>query len=171
MLRQRILRTQAFIAGSPNKQFIRIGSVAFDPEVGGRGLELTTRGGQLLLEWLKKTYGTVEKLNEAWNQNHAGLFLNEKRTFQSWEDVANNWKQTSRREYRHRRDILRFKADHSLARIRRLTNDLKTFDAFWPFRGGELGLFLPSAWDAVDLEGIAHAMTDAGSFYPSMHFS
>jgi hypothetical protein len=34
-----------------------------------------------------------------------------------------------------------------------------------------LGLFLPSAWCGVDLEGIADCMTDAGLFYPSMHFS
>jgi beta-galactosidase len=172
VMRQRIMRTQEFIANSPNKQFMRTSSAAFVPEIGGRGLELTERGEQLFLEWLKQTYGTVEKLNEAWNQHHAGLFLNEKRVFQSWDDVAQNWKNMTKREYRHSRDILRFKADHSLQRIRRLTNDLKTFDAFWPFRGGgELGLFLPTAWYAVDLEGIANEMTEVGSFYPSMHFS
>jgi beta-galactosidase len=172
VMRQRILRTQEFIKNSPNKQFMRTGSVAFDPEVGGRGLELTAQGEQLFLEWLKKTYGTVEKLNEAWNQNHAGLFLNEKRVFQSWDDVAQNWKTLTKREYRHSRDILRFKADHSLARIRRITQTLAAFDPYYPVRGGgELGLFLPSAWYAVDLEGIADTMADAGSFYPSMHFS
>jgi beta-galactosidase len=170
VMRGRILRTQEFIAN--NKQFMRTGSTAFDPEVGGRGLELTARGEQLFLAWLQQTYGTVEKLNEAWNQHHAGLFLNEKRVFQSWDDVAQNWKSLTKREYRHSRDILRFKADHSLQRIRRLTGDLKAFDRYWPFRGGgELGLFLPSAWYAVDLEGIANAMTEHGSFYPSMHFS
>ena len=171
-MRNRILRTQAFIEQSPNRQFLRTGSVAFDPEVGGRGLELTPRGEELFLEWLRRTYGTVEKLNEAWNQNHAGLFLQEQRVFASWEDVAQNWKQTSRREYRHSRDLLRFKADHSLVRIRRFARELQAFDPHWPFRGGgELGLFLPSAWYAVDLGGIADAMTEHGSFYPSMHFS
>jgi beta-galactosidase len=137
-----------------------------------RGIDLTEQGERLFVEWLRQTYGSVERLNEAWNQNHAGLFPESRRLAQSWEDVAQQWKSIDRREYRHNRDILRFKADHSLARIRKLTADLRAFDPFYPFRGGgELGLFLPSAWYGVDLEGIADAVADSGSFYPSMHFS
>jgi beta-galactosidase len=171
-LRRRIERTTEFIRQNPAQRFLRTGSVAFDPEVGGRGRELSEHGERLFLAWLRQTYGTVERLNEAWNQHHAGLFLQEKRVFQSWEDVATNWKQMSRREYRHSRDILRFKADHSLQRIRGFVQELAAFDPFYPFRGGgELGLFLPTAWYAVDLEGIADAVAEGGSFYPSMHFS
>jgi beta-galactosidase len=172
VLRRRIERTSEFVRQSPTGRFLRTGSVAFDPEVGGRGRELSEHGGQLFLEWLRGTYGTVEKLNDAWNQNHAGLFLGETRTFRSWEDVAANWKDLTKREYRNSRDILRFKADHSLGRIRGFARELAAFDPFYPFRGGgELGLFLPSAWYAVDLEGIAGAVAEHGSFYPSMHFS
>ena len=171
-LRRRILRTEEFIRNSPTKSFLRTGTAAFDPEIGGRGIELTPRGEELFLAWLKRTYGTIDRLNEAWNQNHAGLFLGEQRVFESWEDVAQNWRKLTIREYRHNRDILRFKADHSLNRIRGFTAALAAFDPFIPFRGGgELGLFLPTAWYAVDLEGIAGEMTNYGSFYPSMHFS
>jgi beta-galactosidase len=172
VLRRRIERTADFIRKDPAQRFLRTGSVAFDPEVGGRGRELSPHGETLFLDWLRQTYGTVGNLNEAWNQNHAGLFLGETRTFQSWDDVAGNWKRLTSREYRNSRDILRFKADHSLARIRSHARELAAFDPFYPFRGGgELGLFLPSAWYAVDLEGIADAVAEHGSFYPSMHFS
>jgi beta-galactosidase len=169
---RRIERTEDAIRAGGTGQFMRTGSVAFDPEIGGRGLELSAQGERLFMAWLQQTYDTVEQLNTAWNQHHAGLFLKETRVFRSWDDVAENWKELSKREYRHSRDVLRFKADHSLTRIRRFTVDLAAFDPLYPFRGGgELGLFLPSAHYGVDLEGIAHAVAGTGSFYPSMHFS
>ncbi len=45
------------------------------------------------------------------------------------------------------------------------------WEPFSPMGGGEAGLFLPSAWYCVDFEGIAGAVAEHGSFYPSMHFS
>ncbi len=171
-LRRRIDRTAEFIRRSPKRQFLRTGSVAFDPECGGRGRELTEEGERLFLAWLRETYGSVERLNEAWNQDHAGLFLGDRHAFRSWDDVAAHWKRMPPREYRHTRDILRFKADHGIGRIRGFARELAAFDPSYPFRGGgEAGLFLPSAWYGVDFEGIAGAVADHGSFYPSMHFS
>lgn len=171
-LRRRIDRTAEFIRQSPKRQFLRTGSVAFDPECGGRGRELTEKGERLFLAWLRETYGSVERLSEAWNQDHAGLFLGDRQGFRSWDDVAAYWKRMPSREYRHTRDILRFKADHGLGRIRGFARELAAFDPLYPFRGGgEAGLFLPSAWYGVDFEGIAGAVAEHGSFYPSMHFS
>ena len=171
-LRRRIERTAEFVRQSPQRRFLRTGSVAFDPECGGRGRELTEAGEKLFLDWLRDTYGTVERLSEAWNQGHAGLSLGDPQAFRTWDDVATHWKRLPAREYRHTRDILRFKADHSLARIRGFARELAAFDPLYPFRGGgETGLFVPVAWLGVDLEGIAGAVAEHGSFYPSMHFS
>ena len=56
--------------------------------------------------------------------------------------------------------------------LKRSAISAAAFDPFYPFRGGgEAGLFLPSAWYGVDFEGIAGAVAEHGSFYPSMHFS
>ncbi len=92
--------------------------------------------------------------------------------FISWDDFEDNWKQLSTKEYRHIRDIFRFKADHGLEKIR---SDVERFADFYPHApyrgGGELGLFYPQTWYNVDLEGIADIMTDYGTFYPSMHYS
>jgi beta-galactosidase len=172
VLRQRNERMMAFVAQSPAKRFMRTTSTAFDPEIGGRGTELSPKGETLFVQWLKDTYQTVDSLNRAWNQHHAGLFLREERMFTSWDDVAANWKATTGREYRHFRDIFRFKVEHSLHRIRDSAQKIYQFDPQMPYRGGgELGLFHPMAYMGVDMEGIAHELTNYGSFYPSMHFS
>ena len=172
VLKKRILAQQEFAQKSPTGQFMRATSVAFDPEIGGRGLELNERGETLFVDWLKKTYGTVETLNEAWNQHHAGLFLQEQRTFRDWADVAANWQHVPRREFRRMRDVLRFKVEHNLDRIRESASQFQKFDPNAPYRGGgEIGLFNPIAWYGVDMAGIADVLTDFGSFYPSMHFS
>jgi beta-galactosidase len=146
--------------------------VAFDPEIGGRGVELSEKGEKLFLEWLKNRYQTVENLNRAWNQYHAGLFLNEHRLLTDWDDVAKNWRNLTGREYNHVKDIYRFKVAHNLRRIRESAAQFNAFDPNAPYRGGgELAVFHPFAWYSVDMEGIAEALTDYGSFYPSMHFS
>lgn len=171
-LQRRIERTEEFIRASGQQRFLRTGSVAFDPEIGGRGLELTAEGERQFVDWLRSTYGSVGRLNEAWNQGHAGLFSETDPAAQTWGEVARTWRNLSKREYRHNRDVLRFKAEHSHVRIRRFAAELAAFDPLYPFRGGgELGLFLPTAYYGVDLEGIADAVADTGSFYPSMHFS
>ena len=172
ILKKRNDRMMVFADQSPAKRFMRTTSTAYDPEIGGRGTELSLKGEILFLDWLKSTYQTVENLNQAWNQHHAGLFLREERPFRSWDDVAANWQATSGREYRHLRDIFRFKVEHSLLRIRDSAQKIHQFDPQMPYRGGgELGLFHPMAYMGVDMEGIANELTNYGSFYPSMHFS
>jgi beta-galactosidase len=169
---KRIRNIEKYIQDSPDKKFMRVTSVAYDPEIGGRGIELSTKGEALFLEWLKKRYQTVENLNQAWNQYHAGLFLNEQRVFSDWEDVAKNWRNITGREYNHVKDIYRFKVEHNLGRIRESAAQFNRFDANAPYRGGgELAVFHPFAWYGVDMEGIADVLTQYGSFYPSMHFS
>ncbi|MFN4144500.1 MAG: beta-galactosidase trimerization domain-containing protein [Runella sp.] len=172
VLKRRIERTQAYIEKSPDKKFMRVTSVAFDPEIGGRGVELTEKGEKLFLEWLKQRYQTVENLNRAWNQYHAGLFLNEHRLLTDWDDVARNWRNITGREYNHVKDIYRFKVEHNLKRIEESAKEFNAFDPQAPYRGGgELAVFHPFAWYSVDMEGIADVLKKYGSFYPSMHFS
>ena len=170
--KKRIQNTEKYIQNSADKKFMRVTSVAYDPEIGGRGVELSTKGEALFLEWLKKRYHTVENLNQAWNQYHAGLFLNEQRIFNDWEDVAKNWRNITGREYNHVKDIYRFKVEHNLGRICESATQFNRFDANAPYRGGgELAVFHPFAWYGVDMEGIANVLMQYGSFYPSMHFS
>jgi len=172
LLKKRILKTQAYVEASPDKKFMRVTSVAFDPEIGGRGVELTSKGETLFLEWLQSRYQTVENLNKAWNQYHAGLFLNENRLLTDWEDVAKNWRNLTGREYNHVKDIYRFKVEHNLKRITESASQFHAFDTNAPYRGGgELAVFHPFAWYSVDMEGVADVLTDYGSFYPSTHFS
>ena len=172
LLQNRIQATEDFIRKSPDKKFLRVTSVAYDPEIGGRGLELNTKGEELFIGWLRETYKTVDSLNQGWNLTHAGLALSEQRVFSDWDDVARNWRNVTGREYRHVRDILRFKVEHNLRNIRESARQFQAFDKNAPYRGGgEIGLFNPIAWYGVDMEGIADVLTDYGSFYPSMHFS
>lgn len=172
VLAKRNARERAYADTARSGLFMRSTSVAYDPEVGGRGADLTLEGERLFLNWLRQTYGTVDSLNRGWNLHHAGLSLGETKLFRDWNDVAKNWRSLTSREYRHVRDIFRFKVEHNLARIRQRAAGFRAFDAHAPYRGGgELGLFLPTAWYGVDMEGIAEVMTGYGSFYPSMHFS
>ncbi len=158
--------------GQPNRQALRGGSVAYEPEVGRRGLDLTDKGVELFLNWLKERYKTVEALNHAWNLQHTGLSLGERRKFSSWDDVAANWKQLPIREYNHVKDVIRFKVHYDHQRIRERATALQQFDRNIPYRaGGEVSLFHPFAWLNIDMEGVANALTPFGSFYPSMHFS
>lgn len=147
-------------------------SRAFDPEIGGRSDNLNELGEKLFIDWLKDRYTTVEKLNYAWNQHHAGLFRPEAGPLRDWDDVAANWKGTTKREYNHVKDIYRFKVDHNQQRILGSAEKFHAFDPEAPYRGGgELAVFHPIAWYNVDMEQIAASLTDYGSFYPSMHFS
>lgn len=172
VLLKRIERIEEYIKNSPNKQFIRDRSSAFEPELGGRGFDLNDEGKKQFALWCKKTYGTIEKLNQAWNQYHVGLTPKEGPKFTSWEDFDARWQQIGPNEYRHLRDILRFKIEHSRETIMGRMKELRAFDKNAIFRGGgEMGLFLPQAWWGVDMSEIADAITDYGSFYPSMHFA
>lgn len=172
LMRKRVEKSREYRKSSPDRKPIQDRSVAFDPTIGGRGLELTPEGERLFVEWVRRQYPTIEALNKAWNQQHAGLQPQEGEPFSSWSDFEARWKQLGTKEYRHLRDILRFKADHNMARIEATARAFNAYDGNAPFRGGgELGLFHPQTWYGVDLEGIAGAMTRYGSFYPSMHLA
>lgn len=171
ILKQRVLKTIEYKKkhSEAESQFLAGGSRAYDPQVGGRGIELNDRGESLFIDWCIKTYGDIENLNQAWNVYHIGLEPAGGK-FTSWNDFTNRWKTIPGREIRNYYDILRFKVDHSLSTIE---NNAKQFRDFYnaPFRaGGELGLFRPEASFCVDLESIANLMTQYGSFYPSIHF-
>lgn len=172
LLRDRVERTITYIAETGEQQAMQSSSRAHDPAVGGRGLELTEKGEELFVAWAKDQYETIEQLNDAYNVHHANLRPEGGQVFQSWEDFAQRWGQSNHREFRVKRDVLRFKADQALINIREIVGRYQEFYPHAPFRaGGELGLFLPQSWYGVDLEGIAEVMKDGGSFYPSMHFS
>ncbi|MGF7214707.1 beta-galactosidase [Spirosoma lacussanchae] len=170
LLRQRILKSDALMkaTGKPLKDR----SVAYEPELGGRGFDLTDRGKQLFRQWVRQQYGTIERLNQVWNQHHAGLQAGEGDPFSSWDDFEKRYGQLSNKEYRHLHDILNFKVEHSLESIRQTCERFRAFDSSAVFRGGgEIGLFHPLAWYGVDLERVADLMTRYGSFYPSIHFA
>lgn len=171
VMRQRILRTQVY-ASQHQGETISDRSVAYEPELGGRGVSLTEKGQQLFKAWVRHKYGTIDSLNIAWNQQHAGLQPGEGEPFQSWADFDKRYEKLGIKEYKHLSDILDFKVMHSLARIRQVCDRYRAFDSSAVFRGGgEIGLFLPLAWYGVDLERIAELMTTYGSFYPSVHFA
>jgi len=121
--------------------------------------------------WLRETYGTVDALNEAWNMRHVGIAEGQT-LWATWDAVHAGIPTVNPKEYRHTRDIIRFKADLYIKRVRAQVDASLAADAHEPVRaGGEMGLFLPFASRATDMEGIAAEMTRAGSFYPSIHLA
>jgi len=121
--------------------------------------------------WLRKSYGSLKALNDAWNMHHAGI-AEGKTLWQTWREAEAGILDVNPKEYRHVRDILRFKADVYLATLRRKVDRALQRDPNEPYRaGGEMGLFLPFAARATDMEGIAEEMARGGSFYPSIHLS
>ena len=172
VLKKRIEKIQAENVREGEPLAMSATSRAFDPEIGKRGDDLNEKGEALFIDWLKDRYGSVGKLNYAWNQHHAGLFRPKEGPFKSWDDVAQNWQGITKREYNHVKDIYRFKVDHNYKRIVNSAEKFHAFDPEAPYRGGgELAVFHPIAWYNVDMEGIARSLTKYGSFYPSMHFS
>ena len=167
VLRQRILRTKAYKA--KHGQGPKGAHTAFDPTIGGRGLELNQQGEALFKSWVQSYYGTVDQLNHAWSLRHAGLGS----SFSSWVDFEENMeKKVAHRNYRSKMDVFRFKALHGIENIRDRAQQFKDFDPNQPFRaGGEMGLFLPAAYMGVNMEWIADLVKDFGSFYPSTHLS
>jgi beta-galactosidase len=144
-------------------------------------LALTEEQGPLFLDWLKRQYGTIEALNEAWNVHHCmvpgPLDLPETGGevigWTSWDHLAGQVRtvvNSGFREYRRTRDVLRFKADNYINWIRDKLEAVQATDPDVPMRaGGEMGLFLPFASRGTDMEGIAEVMRNMGSFYPSFH--
>jgi len=134
-------------------------------------MELHKEAAPHFISWLRRTYGTVEELAEAWNLRHMGFgqWLEKWRT---WEDVEQTVREFPAREYRRLRDIVRFKADAYIQKVRSRIRKALSGDRNAPTRaGGEMGLFLPFAARATDMEGIAQEMAHGGSFYPSIHLS
>lgn len=167
VLKQRILKNKAY-----RKKYgdIPNGSAkAYDPTIGGRGLDLSKKGEATFVEWAKNHYKNIETLNHAWSLFHHGLGT----PFESWEDFAANWKTNpSHRNYKNNMDILLFKAEYGAENLRKRIELFKAFNPGAPFRGGgEMGLFLPAAYMGVDMERLAQVVKDYGSFYPSTHLS
>jgi len=172
LLKKRVLKTIEYkqTNSEAESQFLAGGSRAYDPLVGGRGIELNENGESLFIDWCINHYGNIENLNQAWNIYHIGLEPAGGK-FASWDDFRKRWKSMPPREMRNNFDILRFKVDHSLSTIKTNADKFRDFYKEAPFRaGGELGLFRPEASFCVDLESIANLMANYGSFYPSIHF-
>lgn len=85
------------------------------------------------VRWLRKAYGSLEALNDAWNMGHAGI-AEGKKLWGSWEEVQAGIPTVNPKEYRHFRDIIRFKAD-----LLELLSDYVS-------QGGRLVIDMPSAW-------------------------
>ncbi|MFP4090822.1 MAG: hypothetical protein ACLFT3_10975, partial [Cyclobacteriaceae bacterium] len=149
VLKNRIERIIAYKKETGSEQAPKGGSTAYDPSVGERGLDLSEKGEQLFVEWAKERYQDIETLNHAYNQHHHGLQAGGQ-AFTSWDDFAGRWKEFNHREFRIRRDILRFKADHGMEELQKKVKEFHAFDENAPFRaGGELGLFRPHAYFGV----------------------
>ncbi len=132
----------------------------------------------LFKEWVKEKYKTIDELAKAWNQYEVGVT---KDPYKSWEEFEKDplveYEPGEEyviipkhgREYGRVRDILRFKADMYLENVKFYKQNRYPEQ---PTRaGGEMGLFLPFASRATDMEGIADLMTERGSFYPSIHLA
>lgn len=143
------------------------------PGVAGEinGTELHPDAIPSFMTWLKEHYGTVEILKSAWNVNHVGI-SDRAAHWTTWADVQRGFNtEIPDREYRHLRDLLRFRADtFNRQEIRAMVEKKQAEDPQEPVRaGGEMGLFLPFASRGTDMEGIAKEMAVGGSFYPSIH--
>jgi len=133
----------------------------------------------LFKKWIKEKYITIEELSSAWNLAEVGIPGD---PYESWEEFENDENivryypdkeyvivPKNGREYGKVRDILRFKADMYLENVKFFKQNVYPEQ---PQRaGGEMGLFLPFASRATDMEGIAELMTERGSFYPSIHLA
>lgn len=172
VLKKRLQRSEEFAKNAPDKKFMKDRSQAYEPTIGERGFGLTDEGKTKFKAWVKQKYGTIDKLNFAWNQHHFGLQPKEENPFESWEDFDKRWEQIPRNEYNHLIDILRFKSDHAVENVRKRFDAVKAFDKEYPLRGGgEISLFYPLPWWCVDMEKFSDLMTNYGSFYPSIHFA
>lgn len=127
--------------------------------------------------WVRSAYGTVEELVTAWNQLDVGIRPGMD-VYRSWADFEGDRLANMEfggegprpgREYGFVRDVLRFKADRNIAYIR--ATRVPDVPGQPQRAGGEMGLFLPFASRGTDMEGIAEAMREVGSFYPSLHFA
>ena len=140
-----------------------------------KGHELDPKTYPQFIEWLKKEYETVENLVHCWNGDGQQPGLWGKITeWKTWDDVLNGLDNgPHNKDYRHFRDMMRFRADTFIDSAIKTRIDLqKITDPNVPLRsGGEMGLFLPFASRGTDMEGIGRAMAEGSSFYPSIHLT
>lgn len=173
LIRRRILRKDAAPHVASSLQAAKKVDPTWVPGVVGqiKGHELDPEALPHFVQWLKKQYRTIDRLKQAWNFDHVGITHYD---WKSWDDVLATLKEgMPAREYRHLRDALRFRADMF---TKQYVSDKiarqKQVDPHEPLRaGGEMGLFLPFASRGTDMEQIAHAMAEGGSFYPSIHLA
>jgi len=137
-----------------------------------RGHELHPEALPHFVAWLKTQYGTPEAVAEAWNWRHVGITL-PGAPWTTWDQVQAAVPALPAREYRHLRDIMTFRAEQFIRQyVRSAVDATQAIDADEPVRaGGEMGLFLPFASRATDMEGMALEMGRGGSFYPSLHLA
>lgn len=125
------------------------------------------------VRWLRRQYGTVEAVVEAWNLRHVGIWKADRPLWKTWKQIEDGLDDMGINEYRHLRDILRFRAETFVEEY--CTSSVRKTharDARIPCRaGGEMGLFLSFASRGTDMQAIADAMADGGSFYPSIHLA
>lgn len=134
-----------------------------------RGAHLPERDVPHFVGWLKQKYPDVAALKHAWNADSSS-HSSSAAAWQTWEDVAAGVLHYPAREFRHLCDIMRFKADMRLGRLREAVRQLQADDPNEPTRaGGEISIFLPHVSSGIDMEGYAEAMAEGGCFYPSMH--
>ncbi len=120
------------------------------------------------VEWLQQEYGDLSRLNDAWNTDVMRGSL--RKAYESWAEVeAEPWVEPAR-EYGRVRDVLRFKAAIKAEEVSALCAQSRKRDPWEPNRvGGEMGIFLPFASRGTDMELLADAVKETGSFYPSIH--
>lgn len=167
VMKDRILKAREY--RKQHGELPRSSQTAFDPTVGGRGLDLSDHGKELFVEWARNHYNNIDELNKSWTLYHHGTG----NPFESWDDFSQNWEtKASHRNYKSKMDVFQFKAEHGCENIKAKAEAFTQYDANEPFRGGgEMGLFLPAAYMGVDMERIADVVKDYGSFYPSTHLS
>ncbi len=162
--RRGILRAKSFLPAEADENAVP--GVVHSPE----GARLDPQSVPFFAEWLKKNFGTLGGLKRPWNCHSSSLTEGPDSHWQTWEEAARATTGGPQREFRRLRDVLRFKANVKLDRLRQAVRATLAADPDEPLRaGGEISIFLPhTAW-AIDMEGMAHAMADGGAFYPSMH--
>jgi len=129
-------------------------------------------------EWLRANYKSPEEINDAWNLYEVGISPS---PFAGWSGVNEEVlrlaeegpaARTRGREYGRIRDILRYKAEYRARQVKETLTKYRGGNPYAPTRtGGEMGLFLPFAWRATNMELLAETQREIGSFYPSIHLA
>ncbi len=128
--------------------------------------------------WLRQNYRTPAEVADAWNEYEVGIDDHPFRTWQELDRVVAEMPSEAHGlrgyggEYGRVRDVLRFKAKSLASQIGdAFAKFHETYPAVPTRTGGEMGLFLPFAWRATNMEWLAETQTAAGSFYPSIHLA